>query len=629
MLKDSIQISQRRQLNIANMRDFNKKTPWTRVFKACESCRQRKVKCDGARPCHSCIKHSTPCIFRKSARRQLGNSKQVLPAAQSVEESISPDSDSCTSQSTRSWNAQQRSDLRYVLRAPKTSEGRSGRGKITRIFGPTSPVAVLNLILDLIAESYGSHHHNLTEGSPIRQHIDVQEYLRQAFATNDVLCSPSLNLSPPGPLDTVPVQVQSLLLERYIKTSWKILPFQSPDSLRSCLSRLSYQPISQDEDKARRSIMFPLLAIGSITTGHGNIGEMFIREAQRNKATPLYMGDILALQSDMLMISDFSFFNCWATKLTAAIHAQYHTDCGSFEVAWIQLGEIFAKFLAAGMDSPTRSAQEQAIISAFCCTESLLCIALGRKAVFSSNLKHLPKSDKTIIGFMHPFFRILADIQSLYQQQNLDFIELWSALRSLHQRLENFWLMEDPSQVAPEGDEPNMGTVLFQYSLIVLYRPFLLIKAMESLRNIKSGSSLHYTSEGSETAAIISAACEYAIRAATKTINFFSRLYKTSLIQKSLPLNAFFLENACYALLIDSLWGDRMSLHSSLIHACVHAMEQTQEQKFTSTRLPVIKQVLQKAGIIQNPDELLPNFILLQSGVPWMNQFLDNQYGFL
>jgi hypothetical protein len=55
---------------------------------------------------------------------------------------------------------------------------------------------------------------------------------------------------------------------------------------------------------------------------------------------------------------------------------------------------------------------------------------------------------------------------------------------------------------------------------------------MGSLRNIKSVSTLNYTSEGSETAEIISAACKYVIRAATKTITFFCRLYETNSIQK-------------------------------------------------------------------------------------------------
>jgi hypothetical protein len=57
-------------------------------------------------------------------------------------------------------------------------------------------------------------------------------------------------------------------------------------------------------------------------------------------------------------------------------------------------------------------------------------------------------------------------------------------------------------------------------------------------------------------------------------------------------------------------------------------MEQTQEQKFTSIRLPVMKQVLQKVEMIQNSDESLSHLILPQSEIHWMNELLGNQYGF-
>lgn len=90
---------------------------------------------------------------------------------------------------------------------------------------------------------------------------------------------------------------------------------------------------------------------------------------------------------------------------------------------------------------------------------SLLCIALGREAVFSSSMKHLPQSDKTIIGFMHPFFRILAEIQRLHQPGMSDFMELWRASCSLHERLGAFWSTEDSFQDSSENDGINMGTV--------------------------------------------------------------------------------------------------------------------------------------------------------------------------
>lgn len=260
-----------------------KSAPRTRVYKACETCRQHKVKCNGVLPCQSCIKNSTPCSFRRSARRQLGSSEQVVQTAHRIVDIRPLDSDDFAVQYTMPCNVRQQNDLPYVLGALKINESPSGRGKITRIFGPTSTVTVLNLILDLIAQSNSSHSHGLAVESQKRPHTDVLEYLRQAIATHAPLRPPSLNLSPPGPLDTVLFQVQSLLLERYIATSWKILPFQSPSSLRARLSSLSSQPISQmlDEDKALRSIMFPLLAIGSITTKVMRTSETCLLERYR------------------------------------------------------------------------------------------------------------------------------------------------------------------------------------------------------------------------------------------------------------------------------------------------------------------------------------------------------------
>ena len=90
---------------------------------------------------------------------------------------------------------------------------------------------------------------------------------------------------------------------------------------------------------------------------------------------------------------------------------------------------------------------------------SLLCIALCREAIFSSSLKHLPNHDRTVIGSMHPFFRILADIQRLHQQEIPDLQDLWSASCDLHDRLQIFWLIEDCSSNAREGDQLDMGTV--------------------------------------------------------------------------------------------------------------------------------------------------------------------------
>lgn len=217
-------------------------------------------------------------------------------------------SDDCAAQSAPPnlpWRLRHQNHLNYVLDALHVIDGPFGRGKVTRSFGSTSTVTVLNVILDLVARLDGSLPDSLATASQNKRQSYVLEYLRQVIVRCEVHAPPPFSPSPPGPLDTVPLPLQRLLLERYIAMAWKTLPFQSPHSLQARLTRLSSQPISQlqAEDQALRAIMLPMLAVGSITTGYAELGEMLIGEAQRNTITPYYLGDILALQSDLLMIS--------------------------------------------------------------------------------------------------------------------------------------------------------------------------------------------------------------------------------------------------------------------------------------------------------------------------------------
>ncbi|RAH81703.1 hypothetical protein BO86DRAFT_410027 [Aspergillus japonicus CBS 114.51] len=537
--------------------------------------------------------------------------------------------DNCGAQFASSvlpWRLRHQNHLNYILDALQINDGPHGRGRITRTFTSTSTVTVLNVILDLIARPDSPSPNNLATESRSKPHTYVLEYLRQAIVGYEALPPPPFSPSPPGPLDTVPLQLQSLLLERYIAMSWKTLPFQSPRSLRARLSCLFALPVSQMqvEDHALRAIMLPLLAIGSITTGYAELGEMLISEAQRNTITLYYMGDVLALQSDLLMI-------------------QYWIDSGSFESAYLRLGTTLAKILAAGLDRPTRSAHEQAVISAFCCNESLLCVVLGREAAFSSSIRHLPQSNHTIIGFMHPFYRILADIQRLHQHKTKDFMKLWNACCALRQRLLAFWSMDGPFDDSSDGENLNMGSVckcselfawhsegflthstVLHYSVLILYRPFLILRALENNRDGHGDWDLNNSPAGRERVETISKGCQYSIDAAAKIISFFRRLYETEFIQKNLPLNAFFLENACYALIIDSLWGNRRSLYLSHIQTCLHCMEQTQDQPVTSSRLSITKHIIGRIGMFPDSDNRLSSLTLSQSGMMWMNEFLES-----
>ncbi|KAJ5164184.1 uncharacterized protein N7500_006014 [Penicillium coprophilum] len=62
-----------------------------RSTNACETCRRRKVKCSGEKPCRACIKHHWECTFGHSGRRRFSEAqvKHLLEKIQVYEEQLS------------------------------------------------------------------------------------------------------------------------------------------------------------------------------------------------------------------------------------------------------------------------------------------------------------------------------------------------------------------------------------------------------------------------------------------------------------------------------------------------------------------------------------------------------------
>ncbi|KAH7091354.1 fungal-specific transcription factor domain-containing protein [Paraphoma chrysanthemicola] len=53
-----------------------------KVIIACDRCRAKKVKCDGARPCESCVDHRIECHYSRTTRRHRGSSKDKIKRLQ-------------------------------------------------------------------------------------------------------------------------------------------------------------------------------------------------------------------------------------------------------------------------------------------------------------------------------------------------------------------------------------------------------------------------------------------------------------------------------------------------------------------------------------------------------------------
>ncbi|KAE8200014.1 hypothetical protein CF336_g923 [Tilletia laevis] len=55
-----------------------------RIYRACEICRRKKIRCDGLKPCKACVRMSESCVFLDDSSKTMYSKKYV----ESLEERI-------------------------------------------------------------------------------------------------------------------------------------------------------------------------------------------------------------------------------------------------------------------------------------------------------------------------------------------------------------------------------------------------------------------------------------------------------------------------------------------------------------------------------------------------------------
>lgn len=94
-----------------------------RSARACEPCRQRKVKCDGGRPeCRKCREHGVSCSYidikRIRDQKQLGVLSEKVERYEKLLRQLETEADSSTARKIKRALAVRRSQFTYPLRFP-------------------------------------------------------------------------------------------------------------------------------------------------------------------------------------------------------------------------------------------------------------------------------------------------------------------------------------------------------------------------------------------------------------------------------------------------------------------------------------------------------------------------------
>lgn len=258
--------------------------PRRHIVKACEGCRQQKIKCNGESPCERCARLSLPCSVRTVARQRRKLTPTKTPQKQAGHENSEL--------------------LQMALRPVRVTNEVTGK---TAIYGPTSTVALLHLL----ASQKQDYPLPINYGGSVDTGLSLEGFNFNRLVVEPYnLPTPGLSLTPPLCLTSIPNQVLQFFLNRYVGTAWTILPMQSPAQLGSLFSS-AYTAFSHNGPPPP---LYPLLlyqlAMGSLSTMQGDLADILVQESDLFISAGVHLPDALDLQLSIIMICALSTMFC-------------------------------------------------------------------------------------------------------------------------------------------------------------------------------------------------------------------------------------------------------------------------------------------------------------------------------
>ncbi|KAL4790591.1 hypothetical protein BDV19DRAFT_333096 [Aspergillus venezuelensis] len=581
--------------------------PRRHIGKACEGCRHQKIKCNGELPCERCARLSLLCTVRSVARQRRRQTTHKTPE---------PDADV----------------VQKALRPIRVTNETTGR---TAIYGPTSTVALLQLIADLaknersisirtpqiplptLQVAGGSGADLLISAGPA-----PGVHSRYTFEPYNLLTpNPSLELSlaPPLCLNSIPNQLLETFMKLYVGTAWSICPIQTPAHLgalfASCCTAFS--------QNVPPPVLYPIilyqLAMGSMFTSQGQIADMLTQESDMFIAAGAQLPQALELQLNVLMM-------------------QYYSERGEFEKSYTILGTIASKVYAAGFHLEPRSPDVEKLIRILLAGESFACIALGRPPLLGPNINIEPEDQSADQKFFAGIFGILCSSLKIQQNPINGLDELWDSLWAVQARLTAFWEENEPLLRFPHtdphrpwgvGETVALNATLYDYAILTNLKPILLYIGHKHSRSQtgKSASpspglgpipgptatSVTASSTSTSTALTtrphphhltttksnpeITRACEYILVSAKKMIATISDVQRSGSLAKDLPMNSFFCESAVTALVAYGVWYDNPGAVWESIDLGVRCLETLQYQRAAVKRLANVRRAIENSGL--------------------------------
>ncbi|KAF5261783.1 hypothetical protein FOXYS1_7513 [Fusarium oxysporum] len=542
-----------------------------RVCRACEPCRQRKIRCNGERPCESayCQAHVSECKYRTKARIR-GSLKAIMSHSTEGENNLAPS---------------YVSSMPETMALSATDAGLAGGGGGPEL-GPAAPNpgprgnssaspdhSVHNGITathtaptatDSSQLFYGASsnfaflhqvHRGILQNAPSQDHPRNRE-VQEGGSSLDMFMQRTLFFGTPSridaevtrpyePLQHIPQDLARSFLDHLKDVCLFRLPFLTPLELESL-----FHDLYRDDDGHDNSTMLPqtkavflaVLALGALCTSHTNAAEILITKAKYH----VVMYD----NAVTLQMLQFSLLMCG-----------YQLDMGRPNSAYLHLGVACRKAFALGLHKETASTidseeileAQRATIWSLYCHETVTSLVLGRKSALKmSDIScPLPKERPELVSFCRLSIIIEEAVDKIYNRRSESLLQLYEKAEGVHAQLLHY---ADKFGIASSSTGHNIekldciGSLMlhswYYLAVMLVFRPFLV--ADFALRS--NGNFRH------EERMWLRQACRYAIDAAQDSIAFTNSMFqKPDIVSTKVRIHGFFFDACCNVLLYDTL----------------------------------------------------------------------------
>ena len=302
----------------------------TKISKACEPCRRRKIKCNGEQPCGLCQSHPAHCLYRAKARDRASARQRASRVNEQA--NATPEAHSTNLETPVTPRDYQPTDPEVYrgITATHTQQGPNAGECAQLFYGPSSNFAFLQQLhkgvlhgLKQLPEGGVDDH----EGSA---GLDMFVQRSIFFGTPSTLGT-GHPARPRQPTEIVSAAQATIFLEKFKAASFHLVPMFTEIELDQMLHDL----YRQDSPTALRSqeagLVLAALANGALCANATDLAEMLYEQAK-------------------VIVAAFDEAVTLAMIQVSILLSDYQVNMGRPNSAYLQLGTATRRAFAMGLN---------------------------------------------------------------------------------------------------------------------------------------------------------------------------------------------------------------------------------------------------------------------------------------